>query len=320
MTPLVSLGADPEFVVVGPDGPEPAHRWYPHKHSALQFAGGSVYRDGYAVELNFAAPTPDPAVLMHWMASLFASAEAQLPVTHHLEARPSWFTQPADFEAAPPDVLEFGCEPTLNAYTGKTLRPPAEAARTYLRSGGGHGHFGVVGLMPEGGGEPVWNVGPWFASAESRFLWVRLMDYYAGVPLGVLLNTPLETARRRLYGRAGELRLQHYGSYFEGTDRYVMAGLEYRVMSNRVYSNEALGTLFLRIGQHLMANFETYAASWHPELEVEVCSALNTGRGYMQLLLGHPGLEGIYSPGNILEWYEQRFLFTAFTLPYTGGN
>lgn len=112
----------------------------------------------------------------------------------------------ATFEA---DQLEsdqakhFGCEPDLNAWSGKVNRKP-KAKDASLRSAGGHVHV-------QTNADPLL-VGRW-------------MDILMGSPF-VLVDK--DQRRRLLYGKAGAIRVKPY------------PGIEYRVLSNHWLSSDRL--------------------------------------------------------------------------------
>jgi hypothetical protein len=107
--------------------------------------------------------------------------------------------------AAQPDVaLELGCEPDLNAWTGKWNKPPN--ANVNFRTGAGHVHLG-------------WTEGMDINDPEHR-LAARMMgkqlDYALYLPS---LLVDRDDERRKLYGKTGAIRIKPYG-------------MEYRVLSN----------------------------------------------------------------------------------------
>ena len=92
-----------------------------------------------------------------------------------------------------PAVMQFGCDPDLDLYSGEVNVPPS--SDTNLRTAGGHIHIG--------------------GSFNIRKM-VFAMDIYAGLP-SVLMDE--DAQRRSMYGRAGCFRVKHYG-------------VEYRTLSN----------------------------------------------------------------------------------------
>lgn len=93
---------------------------------------------------------------------------------------------------------EFGCDPDFNAVTGEE-NPKPKAADKYMRTAGGHLHFGYDN--PD--------------NITNRKL-MLIADLVLGVP-SVLLDK--DTERRELYGKASAHRIKPYGA-------------EYRTLSN----------------------------------------------------------------------------------------
>ena len=95
-------------------------------------------------------------------------------------------------ELSDPKALEFGCDPDMNAWSRKfnkfkTLSGKFKA----LRSAGGHVHVGIPDM-----------------DIKSKFNLIRCMDAFIGQQT-VLLDKDKE--RKRLYGKAGAMRLKPYG-------------------------------------------------------------------------------------------------------------
>src|SRR5687767_2271265 len=136
-----NMGADPEFMVVDKDGNfVPAHRVGipPKKEKDPTYynnygAGHQFFRDGAVVEVNTTHPSTCRAGLISSVqASLFAARDA-LPRGYSLKATAS---MPVDLDDlmrdAPPDVMEFGCNPSYDAYTGLS-KYPGDAANIPFR-------------------------------------------------------------------------------------------------------------------------------------------------------------------------------------------
>jgi hypothetical protein len=84
----------------------------------------------------------------------------------------------------------FGCDPDLNAWT-KEWNPRPEARNPFLRSAGGHLHFGFPHFEP-----------------ELMFDVAKGADLFIALP-GLLVDT--DDRRRELYGKAGAMRMKVYG-------------------------------------------------------------------------------------------------------------
>ena len=92
------------------------------------------------------------------------------------------------------NARRFGCDPSMNAWTGKNDPLPEGAGKSNIRSAGFHIHIGY--------GEP---------SIETNELLVRAMDLFVGVP-SVLIEGPSAKLRREFgYGKAGNYRNTAWG-------------------------------------------------------------------------------------------------------------
>lgn len=102
-----------------------------------------------------------------------------------------------------PEAMEFGCEVSYNAWTGKVN--PSPSSDTNLRTSSFHIHIGYENPTPE----------------KSRQI-VRAMDLLLGLES---LFKDSDTNRRKMYGKAGEMRYTKYG-------------FEYRTMGSFILKNE----------------------------------------------------------------------------------
>lgn len=114
-----------------------------------------------------------------------------------------------DDQLRTPEAKMFGCSVDFNAYT-EDANPKPDGERTNLRSAGCHIHLGY---------EPK--------SYESSIELLKLMDVFVGLP-SILVDK--DDRRRSLYGKAGCFRLTGYG-------------LEYRVLSSKMYDTDDLMSL-----------------------------------------------------------------------------
>lgn len=114
-----------------------------------------------------------------------------------------------DDQLRTPEAKMFGCSVDFNAYTEDT-NPKPDGERTNLRSAGCHIHLGY---------EPN--------SYESSIELLKLLDVFVGLP-SILIDK--DNRRRSLYGKAGCFRLTGYG-------------LEYRVLSSKMYDTDDLMSL-----------------------------------------------------------------------------
>lgn len=102
-------------------------------------------------------------------------------------------------------AMRFGCDPDMNAYTGKTNESPSPF--TTLRSAGGHVSFGYDS-----------------PSETTNRAVAKVADLFMGLPSVVMQP---DCRRRALYGRAGSMRHKPWG-------------VEYRTLSNFWLSSDAL--------------------------------------------------------------------------------
>jgi hypothetical protein len=261
---MILIGADPEFFTADKDGRvRPAHALdVPHKTSPLRDKASEppnwhIYRDGYAVEF---APRPQDCRerLVGYMNEAMLALKARGQVAK-LIATPTVLIDLKDITEGPMDLQSFGCEPAFSAYHGGAPIDIHVDARTYpFRHVGGHMHFCI--------GNKNYPFGPVgkavFARLESgdELYKVRaevcqltkLMDCFVEMTHTYLHGDLLEKQRRLHYGKAGEFRLQNYGTGFWG--------LEYRTPSARAFVAEPVVSLLYGLGRAVM----DLPASWEP--------------------------------------------------------
>lgn len=123
-----------------------------------------------------------------------------------------------------PAALVFGCEPDYNAWKMIMNKKPAlPKCRANMRTAAGHIHVGT--------GENIVNV-------------AQLMDLYLGVP-SILLTD--KNDRRKLYGKAGDMRPKPYG-------------LEYRTLDNFwIFNKKYTDWVYTQVGLCLSLVFMTNA-------------------------------------------------------------
>jgi hypothetical protein len=126
-------------------------------------------------------------------------------------------------ELSDPRAFIFGCDPDLNAWTGR-INPRPKAADQNLRSCGGHLHIGYK----------------FKTKAEAKRA-VKLVELFVGVP-SVLIDEGEE--RKKLYGKAGAMRYKPYG-------------VEYRTLSNFWVFDKELRTWVYRNVERAMSLLDT---------------------------------------------------------------
>lgn len=296
----VSVGCDPEFVVLDPQGlPVPAHS-VGIEQKANSKIGNDVYgigygiafRDGYNVEINLNSAIFCRAQLLNRVGRTIAAVKAAIPKGYTVVARAAYPIRVEEqMKDAPHDVTEFGCSPSLDAYTGEQKVVVLKAREHPYRYAGGHFHFGNTndygGVYDYMYGSDPENV---IADRSKNPLVVKLFDKYIGIPLAVVFNDDMQWERRKYYGQAGEYREQNYSEKDKG--------VEYRVPPPEVFNHTAMISLVSGLGRDIITNFKSYAATYDPKLDVAIVNAINTGKGAADLLVEAPKW---YIPDTIIE-------------------
>ena len=117
---------------------------------------------------------------------------------------------------------QFGCAPSLNAYTGAESKIKVDAAKYLCRSAGGHIHIGHN------------SSGPLLKILHDVQKIVPFLDLMVGNTCVLIDRDESNVERRRVYGRCGEFRTKPYG-------------LEYRTLSNFWLRSYQLMSLVLGI-------------------------------------------------------------------------
>lgn len=290
-TKFVMYGADPEFTIVKLDGtPAPAHLFFPAKDKPITHGPWSLYRDGYMLEVGV-RPSKHPQVVIDYVRGALRDAASLLPKGYKIISSP---TVPIDLsflkeENVPGDLRSFGCEPSYNAYTCDISMPEVQATEHPWRYAGEHMHFGI---------HPSNNhLLPWFKSEECRMFFIKMLDRGLGVPLAFLTDGPLQYARRKYYGKAGEFRLQKYPGEFYG--------VEYRTPTG-VFHRAGIGVWAYGIAEWVLHNFAAIANGWDKQAEEATRHAIDTGEGLADMLLAMPGF---YDKETLLE-IKKRLTFS----------
>lgn len=213
-----------------------------------------IYRDGLAAEVGV---SPVSCRAFMWNDTKFTLLKYEPPrrPDHIIFTTRPYVTitkeMMADF---PEDLKVLGCSPSRNAYIEDGLveqQIAVDPMNTFFRTCGSHLHRSFAGHdssrpLPK----QIW----------AKF--IALTDLIIGVPFAYLFNDQLEAQRRQLYGRAGEFRYQpSYG------------GLEYRVLSSRLWDHPASYSFFTGIwkyilgGSGLSAMFKAYDPKAIPEIQ-----------------------------------------------------
>lgn len=193
-----SIGTDPEVFIEGEEGITSAIGLVGgSKEEPIKVNKGALQEDNVLAEFN-----TDPVNTSKEFVFNIRTVMKQLETKVHpykLRVLSSHHFTQSFLEFQGPKALEFGCNPDINAWSGKENESPSPY--TTLRTAGGHVHVGFDVEKDD---------------KVSRFNVIKLMDIYLGIP-SVLLDGDSE--RRNLYGKAGACRLKEYG-------------VEYRVLSN----------------------------------------------------------------------------------------
>lgn len=144
-------------------------------------------------------------------------------------------------ELEDPSTREFGCSKSQNAWLEADNPKPECAENMNFRSAGGHLHISYDG-----------------ANMFTNYELIKWCDALLGVP-SVLLDSDME--RRKLYGKAGEMR-------------HTMFGCEYRTLSNYwVFNKEVTEFLFEQL--HLAIS-KADVEFFSPEESLKIQTCINT--------------------------------------------
>jgi hypothetical protein len=243
----------------------PSWEFLPQSDNKLKGYGFSLFRDGFAMELNTDAQTCR-AYLWEYHRSAFQWLREELGIP----ARIKFSTKPCvdishlmdSKDAWPADVKVLGCNPTMDAYTGTRKEIKRDPLSIPFRTSGAHMHISGI--------EHITNI------PLKSMMFIKLCDLFIGLPLTAMFGDELEFQRRTLYGQAGEFRMQKYPT---GT------GIEYRVPSTRMYCHPAVMGLAFAMMRGLIAwYFEELASKWNPAIEKPLRKAINTGKGALEML------------------------------------
>ena len=275
------FGTDPEYLIVNRLGrPVPAHKagfgdknnkkvLYQNTWDTGPDAWESrAFRDGYMVEVNV-KPDTCRQTTTHRMKRAIAALQKMVEPKYRIIAAPAVkINLKADMKDAPDDVLQFGCEPSYDAYTGDTKVPPIDAITHPFRYAGGHLHFGHSGNAKY----------DWMRAKKNHPGFVKLMDLYVGLPLTYLFDDKRTFWRRRFYGQAGEYRSQQYGK------GVTQIGVEYRTPGPEVWNEPWVASFAMGTGRYIGQNYQVLTAKWDKGIEGDLVGAINTGTDVEKLV------------------------------------
>lgn len=164
---------------------------------------GAVQVDGMALEFNI-DPALDRTTFVENINTVMQELANRVK-EYEIVIEPVAEFTPEVFAAQPPEAIELGCDPDMNAWTMDVNNPPD--AEVQFRTAAGHIHLGYTK------DQDIESMPALFTAAEVA----RQLDFYLGLPSLMYDNN---TKRRELYGQAGAFRIKTYG-------------MEYRVLSNK---------------------------------------------------------------------------------------
>lgn len=203
---MITVGADPEFFLVGDDGiPISAHEYVPgNKMRPAPVPFGAIQVDGTAVEFNIEPAKTVSDFIIH-MESVLSYLRGLIPGHLQFHFQPSVEFPEVYFKKLPFFVKQLGCDPDFNAYNLGRMNPKPRGSTKPIRTGAGHLHIGWGGFNPEDR-----------AHVSNCCNLVIALDRTIGCLEPAWCN---DTKRRNMYGKKGAFRPKPYG-------------VEYRVLSN----------------------------------------------------------------------------------------
>lgn len=284
------LGTDPEFFVLDEKGRSiPAHKvGAPIKEEALRVPNAgrrpgseayfSIFRDGYAIEVNVPPSACRQEITWRMQAAIYVIRKFMLREGERLSTVPGVEVAWDRMENAPPDLLEVGCSPSEDAYTGESKSPAIDPRTSNWRFAGGHLHFSEAKQYTDNAHS--------FAFRDANIpTTVKLLDLYVGLPLTLLYPSKEGFLRRQFYGQAGEFRRQSYGT---GGLNGAYKGIEYRVPTPEIWGHQAAASLAMGAGRWVLQN--AHSLKWDKGIESDLRGAINEGIGVKKLIRTAPGI------------------------------
>ena len=200
----IKLGCDPEFYLIDRETGHPvsAHNIVDgdKKNPAPLPSGGTVQRDGVAVEFNTPVSTSAKEFADNVNAAL-NDLRKMIPQKYQFRFMPFTNFNKEYFTSLPDTVKELGCDPDMNAYTGTYNRSPGkEAQDSPSRAFGGHIH---IGWGKDLGGE---------SHVKDCCLFIKQLESL-GIPdyAHAIATYESQVRRSALYGARGAFRPKSYG-------------------------------------------------------------------------------------------------------------
>jgi len=234
--------------------PVPAYTIQRTPHFLLSHQPTKIFRDGLAVEVN-CSPVKCRAFMWNDFKTTLLKYEPMRMKEHHVFTTRPWVPITEKMiEKFPEDLKVLGCSPSRNAYINEGLTEQemgVDPLKTLFRTSGSHLH---MSFMRYNEASPL--------PSEEWYRFIALADLLIGVPFVYLFNDELEKKRRKLYGKAGEFRFQ--SSY---------GGLEYRVLSSRLWNHQASYSFFTGMWKFVLGGgrygnmVRAYDPAWIPEIQ-----------------------------------------------------
>ncbi len=251
-----------------------------------KFGTSALTEDGLAFEIT-TKPSDDPEVLVDRMTRAIGKAitmgiELGLDAVTkpYVEFDPSWVDTQAELRV-------LGCNPDFSAHgdPNAAQRPAQTPKETFWRTGGGHVHFSVPGILER----------PQMINDL-----ILLCDATLGLADVLIEHSTLGIKRREMYGQAGRFRIQPWG-------------VEYRTPSNTWMTNPGLAKVFLNLASlvHRVVenDFKYYSLETDPSSIARVIARASVNESLIRLhhtltrlhRIGHRTSSGVFDILNIAE-------------------
>lgn len=232
---IVTYGYDPELMVFDHDQSKivsaiPVLKR--NKHDPIDLGDGiKTYADNVLLEFS-TPPSASKVSAIQMLRHAFKKIQAHLGSRYSLVARAAHNYGTEELGPKPevmvgdlPVEWEIGCNPSMNAYTGREHIPsPFEDD---LRTGSFHIHVGWDRLY----------------HMKDKMDAIKLLDLMVGCPSVIFDKDESNKSRRKLYGKCGEFRPTPYG-------------VEWRVLGNYGLRSPRLVELILDLVDHTLSTIE----------------------------------------------------------------
>ena len=261
----ICVGSDPEvFVQDANKNVIPAFNFLgpkskPDKTSMGAFTGSNMprYWDGFQAEFE----TFPNSCLSYLVDSIYYGLKGvYLKAKAHdknatLSIKTVMDISPELLETSLPEHVDFGCMPSLNAYSIQTEKRPGREVN--FRPAGGHIHFGL-GKHTEEKAIPI----------------IKALDAIIGVACVSMFASLDDPRRRMLYGLPGEYRLPAHG-------------IEYRTLSNAWLCHPLITNLVFDISRKvvLLSQRDLFTRVWNATEEETVNCITNSDVASARIIL-----------------------------------